>query len=272
MSDQSQDELLEQVRKMLNAAEVRTQRDSSAHESDRARAVLVRVMGRIDDVKDPARRIWRPNWGFARAPRRRVFATLSVAIAVILLAGLVVSIEGGNGRLNSPITTTWQSGRSLRAKHGGATEPIRHGTWLLSDDSLSGTWQQIPVGPPGTGVTCPTDSDCYEMDTITTSPTENAPLVSVSFYASTDDGVSWTQYTMPSGFSPTTRLSCAAAGDCDAGGSYNGQFVLVSTTNGGHLFNVAPLPSSVGDSAFAFVHHRPILRRVGVCERSTNEY
>ena len=51
---------------------------------------------------------------------------------------------------------------------------------------------------------------------------------------------------MPSGFSPTTTLSCGSNSDCDAGGTYNGQSVLVSTTNGGHSFTVAPLPSAVG--------------------------
>jgi hypothetical protein len=83
------------------------------------------------------------------------------------------------------------------------------------------------------------------MHTIT-ALAKNSPLLSVSFYASVDDGATWTQYSMPNGFSPTTSLSCGSGNDCDAGGTLNGQSVLVSTANGGHSFTVAPLPSTVG--------------------------
>jgi|GEM_PF-1250595 len=192
------------------------------------------------------RHVKRPYWLSVRPFRGRVVVTVSVAFAMILLAGVVVSIVRGSGRLDSPITTSWQSGNSLITKQVSDTRPSRHGTWLLADDSLSGTWQQIPVGPPGVGVTCPTASACYEMDKITAAPVENSPLLSVSFYASTNSGLVWTEYSMPSGFSPTTSLSCGSNSDCDAGGTYNGQSVLVSTTNGGHSFTVAPLPSTVG--------------------------
>jgi photosystem II stability/assembly factor-like uncharacterized protein len=117
---------------------------------------------------------------------------------------------------------------------------------MLADDSLSGTWQQISVDPPGEGVTCPTDSSCYEMNANYASSMENSALLTVSFYASDDVGITWTEYPMPSGFTPTTTLSCGDATDCAAGGTYNGQAVLVSTTNGGQSFTVAPLPSAVG--------------------------
>jgi len=192
------------------------------------------------------RHVQRPYWLSVRPFRGRVVVTVSVAFAMILLVGVLVSIVGGSNRLNSPITTSWQSGKSLITNQVGDTGLPRHGTWLLADGSLSGTWQQIPVGPPGVGVTCPTSSACYEMNVITAAPVENSPLLSVSFYASTDDGMTWTEYSMPSGFSPTTSLSCGSNSNCDSGGTYNGQSVLVSTTNGGHSFTVAPLPSTVG--------------------------
>ena len=243
MSDQLRDELLERVSDVMGAED--STNDSPESESQRAQAVLARVMENIHSAK-PMRNVRRPYWLSARTLRGRIVVAVSVAFAMILLAGVLVSIVGGSGRLDSPITTAWQSGKSLITKQVGVTGPARHGTWMLADDSLSGTWQQIPVGPPGVGVTCPTASACYEMDKVTAAPVENSPLLSVSFYASTDDGVTWTEYTMPSGFSPTTSLSCGSESDCDAGGTYNGQSVLVSTTNGGHSFTVAPLPSTVG--------------------------
>jgi hypothetical protein len=246
MSDQLQDELLKRVRDVVNLEDMDTANDSSEVESLRALGVIARVMANVQREEASRRTMKRPNWQTVRRPRGRVVATVSVAIALVLLAGVLVSIVGDNGRLNSPITTSWQSGKALNAKQAGATDLSRHGTWMLADNSLSGTWQQVPVGPPGTGVTCPTASACYEMEKITAAPVENSPLLSVSFYASTDGGVTWTQFTMPNGFSPTTLLSCGSGSDCDAGGTYNGQSVLVSTTNAGHSFNVAPLPSAVG--------------------------
>jgi photosystem II stability/assembly factor-like uncharacterized protein len=246
MSDQLRDELLKRVSDVMSAEDVNSANDSSENESQRAQAVLARVMENVQSEESPRRHVKRPYWLSARSFRGRVVVTASVALAMILLVGVLVSIVGGNSRLDSPITTSRQSGKSLITKQVGSTALPRHGTWLLADGSLSGTWQQIPVGPPGVGVTCPTASACYEMEEVTAAPVENSPLLSVSFYASTDDGVTWTEYSMPSGFSPTTTLSCGSDSDCDAGGTYNGQSVLVSTTDGGHSFTVAPLPSTVG--------------------------
>jgi hypothetical protein len=246
MSDQLRDELLKRVSEVMSGEDVNSANDSSENVSLRGQAVLARVLERVQSEEMPRRRIMRPYRFPARTFRERIVATVSVAIAVILLAGVLASVLGGNSRLDSPFTTSRQSGKSLLTKQVGSTALPRQGTWLLADGSLSGTWQQIPVGPPGVGVTCPTASACYEMDTITAAPVENSPLLSVSFYASADDGVSWTDYTMPSGFSPTTSLSCGSVSACDAGGIYNGQSVLVSTTNAGHSFTVSPLPTTVG--------------------------
>jgi hypothetical protein len=246
MSDQLHNELLKRVSEVISAEDADSANDSSENESQRAQAVLARVIENVQYDERPRRHVKRPYWLSARSFRGRVVVTVSAAIAMILLAGVLISVVGGNSRLDSPMTTSWQPGKSLITKQVGDAGLSRHGTWELADDSLSGTWQQIPGGPPGTGVTCPSASACYEMDKITAAPVENSPLLSVSFYASTDDGVIWTEYSMPSGFSPTTSLSCGSDSDCDAGGTYNGQSVLVSTTNGGHSFTVAPLPSTVG--------------------------
>jgi hypothetical protein len=246
MSDQLRDELLKRVSEVMSAEDVDSANNSSENEGQRAQAVLARVIENVQCEERPRRHVKRPYWLSSRSFRGRVVVTASVAFAMILLVGVLVSIVGGNSRLDSPITTSRQSGKSLITKQVGSTALPRHGTWLLADGSLSGTWQQIPVGPPGVGVTCPTASACYEMDEVTAAPVENSPLLSVSFYASTDDGVTWTEYSMPRGFSPTTTLSCGSDSDCDAGGTYNGQSVLVSTTNAGHSFTVSPLPTTVG--------------------------
>src|ERR1017187_2472926 len=207
MSDQLRDELLKRVSDVMRAED--SANNSSENESQRAQAVLARVIENVQCEERPRRHVKRPYWLSSRSFRGRV-VTASVAFAMILLVGVFVSIVGGNSRLDSPITTSRQSGKSLITKQVGSTALPRHGTWLLADGSLSGTWQQIPVGPPGVGVTCPTASACYEMDEVTAAPVENSPLLSVSFYASTDDGVTWTEYSMPRGFSPTTTLSCGS--------------------------------------------------------------
>jgi hypothetical protein len=246
MSDQLRDELLTRISEVMNAEDVDSANDSSEIESQRAQAVLARVLENVQSEARPRRHVKRPYWLSARSSRGRIVITASVAVALILLAGVLVSIVGGSSRLTSPVTTSRHAGKNLVTKQAGGAGPSHHGTWMLADDSLSGTWQQIPVGPPSVGVTCPTASTCYEMNEVTAAPVENSPLLSVSFYASTDDGLTWTEYTMPSGFSATTSLSCGGGGSCDAGGTYNGQSVLVSTTDGGHSFTVAPLPSTVG--------------------------
>ena len=191
MSDQLRDELLKRVSEVMSAEDVDSANESSENEGQRAQAVLARVIENVQCEERPRRHVKRPYWLSSRSFRGRVVVTASVAFAMILLVGVLVSIVGGNSRLDSPITTSRQSGKSLITKQVGSTALPRHGTWLLADGSLSGTWQQIPVGPPGVGVTCPTASACYEMDEVTAAPVENSPLLSVSFYASTDDGVIW---------------------------------------------------------------------------------
>ncbi len=248
MSDKLNDELLKLISDVLSVDETDVAVSSSEIESQRAQTVLARVMTSVQSGERQQQHVKRSQRLTARSFRWRVVTTFSIAFALILLTGVVVSIAGGNGRLRSPITTAWQPGTSLTTSQVSGASVSRHGAWMLADGSLSGTWQQTAVGPPGDGVTCPTASACFEMDEVTAAPVENSPLLSVAFYASTDVGVTWTKYSMPSGFSPTTFLSCGSDSDCDAGGTYNGQSVLVSTTNAGHSFIVAPLPSAAGNS------------------------
>ena len=164
-------------------------------------------------------------------PRRlRPVAALAVVMAIAIVGGLLV-LGGGGGTPTHP-TIAGQ----------------RTGTWKLADDVLSGTWQQNTKGGPPPGVlSCPNTSICYTMSGRSASPNEGAPLLSVSLYASTDAGVTWSAYSMPQGFTPTSPLACSGTSTSAAGGTDNGQPVLVTTTDGGHSFAIDPLPAGVGD-------------------------
>src|ERR1022692_3291257 len=118
MSDQLRDELLKRVSDVMSAED--SANNSSENESQRAQAVLARVIENVQCEERPRRHVKRPYWLSARSFRGRVVATASVAFAMILLVGVLVSIVGGNSRLDSPITTSRQSGKSLITKQVGS--------------------------------------------------------------------------------------------------------------------------------------------------------
>jgi hypothetical protein len=158
----------------------------------------------------------------------RLAAAVAVAATIVVIAGLLVL--GGGGGPKVP-TAAGQ----------------RTGTWALADDVLSGTWQQNTKGGPPPGVlSCPSTSTCYTMSGQYASPAAGAPLPSESLYVSTDVGARWTAFRLPQGFAPTSPLACGGVSDCAAGGTDNGKPVLVSTSDGGHSFAIAPLPAGVG--------------------------
>lgn len=162
-------------------------------------------------------------------------------ILAAALGGTFAASTGGG--LASPFTTRWHAARALEVPRSTHTHA---GTWRLLDTLVRGTWTQNPAGPPEGSLTCPTVHACYDMSGRYASAMAGAPLVSVSLYVSTDLGTSWSALPMPQGFSPTSGLSCASATTCAAGGTYDGQPVLVSTRNAGHSFTVAPLPAGTG--------------------------
>ncbi len=174
--------------------------------------------------------------------RRR--PVLTVALVVIVIAVAAVTFLTTGGGLTSPITSSWQPGHSMSNGSGGSSHS-RFGTWELVDDVLSGTWQQNVSGPPPGYFTCPDTSACYAMSGSYASA-EASAATSESLYASTDFGSTWTDYPMPSGFLSTSPLVCSDATDCAAGGTYNSQPVLVTTSDGGHSFVIDPLPAGDG--------------------------
>jgi hypothetical protein len=165
-----------------------------------------------------------------------------IAVVVVVVA---VSFSSKGGGLTSPITSSWQPGHSIPMNTGQSTSLSRHGTWTLVDDVLTGTWQQSVTGPPPGYFTCPDTSTCFAMSGNYANTEASAPK-SESLYASTDFGLTWTDYPMPSGFLSTSALACSDATDCAAGGTYNSQPVLVTTSDGGHSFVIDPLPAGVG--------------------------
>ena len=175
--------------------------------------------------------------------RRRPFLLSTLAVVLIVVTAVTL-LSTGSG-LTSPITTSAQPGHSMPIGSGGSTSNPRHGTWLLADDALSGTWQQNVSGPPPGYFTCPDSSTCFAMSGSYASAQAGA-ATSESLYASTDFGSTWTDYPMPSGFLSTSPLVCSDATDCAAGGTYNAQPVLVTTSDGGHSFTISPLPAGVG--------------------------
>jgi hypothetical protein len=179
-----------------------------------------------------------------RAGRSRypVRALLTLAAAFVVLVVAAVTIFSNGGKLNAPMTSPWQAGHAIGSGTGTQT---RQGTWALVDDALSGSWQQDLSGPPPGYFTCPDATTCFAMSGTYASDSAST-ATSESLYASTDFGSSWTDYPMPSGFLSTSALTCPDATHCYAGGTFNGQPVLVSTSDGGHSFVTDPLPSSVG--------------------------
>ncbi len=170
---------------------------------------------------------------------------MTAAVALVALVAAAVVLTTGGGGLTAPVTTTWQAGHVFSARPAGSGPLARHGTWALMDDALSGTWQQNVAGPPPGYFTCPDASTCFALSGSYASD-QASSATSVSLYASTDFGTTWSTYALPSGFLSTSPLACSGATDCAAGGTYDSQPVLVTTNDGGHSFTIDPLPAGVG--------------------------
>jgi photosystem II stability/assembly factor-like uncharacterized protein len=177
-------------------------------------------------------------------PFRRVSIVLAaVAAAMVLVVGLLA--VGGNGS-NGHTTEPNQPRHPLGGGSQATAASLKMGTWQILDASVKGNWQQNTSGPPTGYLTCPTASICYQMSGEYPSALAGAPLLSESLYASDDAGTTWTAYPMPSGFAPTSPISCGGPRSCSAGGTYGGGSVLVTTQNGGHSFSISPVPQGVG--------------------------
>ena len=194
--------------------------------------------GSFDDGAD--------SLGLHHPPRHLRVAVFAVICVVASVAGALV-LGGGRTEKDGPTTTQREVGRPLSGTSPGGGSHVLTGTWELMDDALSGTWQQNTTGGPPPGyLSCPAPSTCYAMSGQYASPKAGSPLLSESLYVSTDVGATWTQLPMPHGFTPTSPIACGGGSDCAAGGTENGEPVLVTTSDGGHTFTTTPLPAGVG--------------------------
>ena len=178
-----------------------------------------------------------------RPIRRASMALAAVAAALLLVVGLL-SVGGSGSSEHTRVSS--QARHRLSGGTQATAASLKTGTWRILDASVEGTWEQNTSGPPVGYLTCPTASICYQMSGKYPSALAGAPLISESLYASDDSGMTWTAYPMPSGFAPTSPISCGGPNSCAAGGTYGGGSVLVSTQDGGHSFSISPLPQHVG--------------------------
>jgi photosystem II stability/assembly factor-like uncharacterized protein len=183
-------------------------------------------------------------------PRPKFLLVAFALVALVALLAVTLSVgHGGGGVIRS--TTPWRAARVLSS--GGSVAPPggASGSWQLVDDLVSSGWQQNTTGPPPGQLTCPTTTACYALAGAYASPDANAPLLAESLYLSTDLGQAWSVLPMPSGFSPTTPLSCPGALVCSVGGviggsstamavTFGGRPVYLTTTDGGHQWTENP--------------------------------
>lgn len=185
--------------------------------------------------------------GLRHHPRHLRSVAVFAVICVIAIVAAALVLGGGGTAPNGMTTTPRQAGHPLSGATAGRRAHVLTGTWKLMDDALNGTWQQNTTGgPPPGDLSCPGPSTCYAMSGQYASAKAGSPLLSESLYVSTDVGATWTQLPMPPDFAPTSPLACGGISDCAAGGTENGQPVLVTTSDGGHTFATAPLPAGVG--------------------------
>ena len=183
--------------------------------------------------------------GHSLGARRHYWKPLAlsmVAASVLLIVGPLVSTSGSAPTL--PVTTSWHDGHGFPG--GSKADGHEAGTWRLVDDLLSGTWQQNHSGPPPGYVDCPATWGCYAMSGHYANANAGARLLSESLHVTDDVGVSWSVLPMPSGFAPTSSLSCGSTNACAVGGKYQGHPVFLTTTDEGHRFTIEPLPRGVG--------------------------
>lgn len=178
-----------------------------------------------------------------RRPLARPVLLMVVALVLTVFGVLAgTGILGGGGGVGVPFTTRWHEARPVEAKRSAASV----GTWRLVNDLLTGTWQQNDYGPPPGYLSCAATDRCYVMSGRYPSAMAGAPLLSEALYVTSDQGATWTVLPMPSRFGPSSPLACAGSTWCAAGGTYQGQPVLLTTADGGHSFRVIPIPDGLG--------------------------
>ena len=185
--------------------------------------------------------------GFTTKSTTRRLRTALVAAGVIALLAAALtaivqtqSVQNGHGVR----VTAWRAARPVRSLTRPLPKMHSNGTWQLVDDLASSSWQQNTTGPPPGGITCPSVTTCYSLSESYASPKGGAPLLGVSLYTSGDLGQTWSVLPVPTGFKPSSELSCGTALNCFVGGLFGRTPTLLSTSDGGHQWTIAPLGGS----------------------------
>jgi hypothetical protein len=218
----------------IDVSQVHKAMDNPAFDELRE-TIVATPRDQFEGVVDPVAQIGTANRPLPRAS----VALVAVAAVAILVFGLF-AVGGSGSKDKKPSQVASAPGNAPDGEH------LLKGTWRTLDASVKGEWQQNISGPPSGYIACPTATICYQMSGHYPSAMGGAPLLYESFDASNDAGTTWTEYRMPSGFAPTSPISCGGRSSCSAGGTYGDHSVLITTDDGGRSFSTFPLPTNVG--------------------------
>jgi hypothetical protein len=181
-----------------------------------------------------------------RTKRPRLTMLLTVAAALVLLAaGLTFGLDSGgrhpaDSLLNGAQITPWRAARLLPVTLRPSASQGSN-SWQLVSLVVDQGWQVNTSGPPPSQLACPTVTACYALAVRYASPNAGARPESVSLYVSSDLGTTWSVLPMPTGFLPTSQLSCPTAQACAVGGTQGGQPAFAMTTDAGHQWRVVSM-------------------------------
>lgn len=181
-----------------------------------------------------------------RTKRRRLATLLTVAAALVLLAAALTFGLDRGGRHpadslpNGARITSWHASRLLPVTLRPTTSQGSN-SWQLVSLVVDQGWQVNTSGPPPSQLACPTVTACYALAVRYASPSARAQPESVSLYVSSDLGTSWSVLPMPTGFLPTSQLSCPTAQTCAVGGTQGGKPAFAMTIDAGHQWGVVSM-------------------------------
>lgn len=164
----------------------------------------------------------KPLMAAAQARRRaryRPRVLVAAAVAVVVGAGLWAVVLGG-----------------------GARPTTRSVSWRLVGVIVRSTPRLTVSGPAPGYLTCPSSSTCFATGNV--APNDAGAANYDALYVSSDGGANWHTSALPRGFTFTTPLTCPSATSCTAGGTAGGSAVILSTTDGGDHWSLAPLAMS----------------------------
>ncbi len=176
----------------------------------------------------------------------RITTLMTIAAAVVLLAaGLTFGLETGGPSPKDSLPsgariTPWHAARLLPVTLHPSTSQ-GSGKWQLVSLVVNQEWKVNTSGPPPGQLTCPTATACYALAVRYASPKGGTKPGPASLYVSSDLGTTWSVLPMPTGFLPTSNLSCPTHQVCAVGGLDGDQPAFAVTIDGGHQWGVVSI-------------------------------